>query len=52
MEHVYEVTLEVRTSKPLNEQQQGLLRSDMLKALDEADLPYGADVVTGAILPV
>jgi hypothetical protein len=49
--HVYEVTLEVRTEKPLNEQQQGLLRSDILSALDEADLPFAADVVTGAILP-
>lgn len=49
MEHVYEVTLEVRTDKALNEQQQVLLRSDILSALDDADLPFKADVVTGSI---
>lgn len=45
----YEVNLEVQVKKDLNEAQRDLLRETILKALDEADLPFGADVVTGIV---
>lgn len=45
----YYVTFEVQTTKALNADQQERLREKMLEALDQAILPYRADVVTAAV---
>lgn len=45
----YEATFEVRVNRKLTDDQLEDLRNAMLKALDEAKLPFKADVVTGGI---
>ena len=45
----YEATFEVRIGGKLTDHECERLREAMLKALDEAKLPYKADVVTGSV---
>jgi hypothetical protein len=47
----YEATFEVRIGGTLSDHEIERLREAMLKAFDEAKLPYKADVVTGSIRP-
>lgn len=49
MEQAYEVRIDVRVNKRLTQDQQDDLREAMLKALDNARLPFKADVVTADV---
>lgn len=46
----YDLMLEVQTNKKLTDNEKDRLREAVLKALDEAKLPFNADVVTGSVL--
>lgn len=46
----YLVTIEVRTSKRLTQNQQDTMREEILKVIDEeANLPLDADVTTATV---
>lgn len=48
-EMTYYITIDVRTKKALSEEQRDKLREAILEAIDEADMPYGADAVTAEL---
>lgn len=45
----YQITLEVQTPKALTQNEQDDLREEVLRAIDRAKLPFGADVATASV---